>query len=276
MAYVVLSNPNILKGGNQDVSGEPGFTEGTTDTSTDTGTSDTGTSSGGADCGQLCRDKKCSSYKKSCKTGCKYCCDSGPNSPSCGGSSGGGAGNSVGCDPCRNGYTHYSGGGCACKAKSSGSTTPKTLSDCPTCSGNNHRTLSAGKCGCAANAPAACANGYVRVSSGCVCNKAAKGCGSGVARVSNGKCVCTSCSSGYHAGGTNNNECIKNASSGGGSQIVKIGSCYSGYSTCPNGYYKQTASFYGQTVQVCCPLQSVLAKAYHARPNMRTKWRFSG
>lgn len=271
LAYVFLSNPNIL-GGNQPVDG---FVEGEGEV---TGEGDV--TGSGSNCGQLCRDKDCEGYKENCTTGCVHCCESGENSKPCkdkGGSGSTGdsqcrslctAGScvqynaecskgcsrcagtgkcnlkcasgykraSTGCScvstggtsggvKCTKGYVRSaSGGGCVCNRQAKGcqSTQVARLNSsgncvCVGCSagykpgGSNNNECVRG------SGPLPCANGYVRVSSGCVCNRSAKRCTSTtVARLKNGVCTCVGCSSGYHV---KENSCVKNASpkpSGGG------------------------------------------------------------
>src|SRR6185503_13112293 len=85
------------------------------------------------------------------------------------------------------------------------------ITKCPSCdTGQSKSVRSDGKCGCIDVGSTACGNGFVRVSSGCVCNRAAKQCKAGtVARLDkNGKCVCVGCSLKYTPGGINGNECI--------------------------------------------------------------------
>ncbi len=116
-----------------------------------------------------------------------------------------------------------------------------------------------------------------------------------MARKSNGKCVCTSCSSGYKVSG-NNCVCGQLSCCGGcpsGKRKVMNsgkcgcekapspiggggGGCNGDVNKCPQcGAYPH--------YRVCtssgacgCRTFGGLAKAYHARPNLRTSYRFSG
>lgn len=64
------------------------------------------------------------------------------------------------------------------------------------------------------SSPGLCGKGYVRVGSGCVCNRIAKHCtATTVARLNSaGTCTCVGCSPGYTRGGVNGNQCLKIAS----------------------------------------------------------------
>ncbi len=250
LAYVVLSNPDILKG-NQNVDA---VVDGTGDTGTDADVSgDTGSSSSGsgADCGKLCRLKDCSGYKKNCKTGCTYCCDSGPNSKPCGGGS-----------------------------------SSTDVSKCPNCGTNQYRYVdSNGKCGChtfggTSTPTKTCPSGYKLSGGSCICSRTTAGCGAGkVARKSNGKCVCTSCSSGYKVSG-NNCVCGQLSCCGGcpsgKRKVMNSGKCGCETPPSPIGGSGGTSKpdpckgLTGATYTACRKAHGLLAKvSYHARPNTR-------
>lgn len=311
LAYVVLSS-GALSGG------DPGFVEGGSGDDPGTVEGDGGSST----CKQLCKDEDCDGYEEEgCTKGCTACkskgsgsggdsgkrkctntCRSGfkrdptPGSCGCVPSSSSPPGYTGGKPKCTNGFSPTI-GGCVCK---------RTLRGCKS---EEVARIIGGKCACTrcstgfkpggsdnnqcvpVSGVKPCPNGYVRVSTGCVCNRIQKKCTStAVARVIKGVCTCTSCSSGYHRSG---NSCVKNAAPKPAPKpapkacgAAQTGTCYgftackglrgSACCACAGRQNKCTrASCVGSSCCGCNCFKSGLARSYHVRPVARTAWRLS-
>ena len=249
-AYIVLSSDwakQNLNGNN------------TTDAVADTGTDEPGNTNGGTgkatvDCGKLCRLKDCKKYKKSCKNGCTYCCDSGPKSPSCGSTSGGSSSSTdvSKCKQCGNNqYRQVTASGkCECLpigGSSGGGSGGKKceVTKCPSCgSYPNYRICKNNNTQCG------CAKVVCKYSNSSQCPSCKPGQGK---KLSNCKCSCTGTPSPIGGGGGTGSSCT----------------------SCRGGLCK---GLNGATCTACCSagLAKLSYRAYHARPNLRTKYRFSG
>ena len=185
-------------------------------------------SGGSGDCGQLCRDKDCDGYKKSCKTGCKYCCGSGKNSPKCKGSSDKSCKALCTAHNCVDYAANCSKGCSGCSGQGTGKSGGKS---CPKCAKGTHRTT------------------------GCTC----KDDNYGKTGKAQGSCMCIQQKPKYKCAdfAPNSAGCCAWRGSNGG---------------CPAGQRGVTHKGGGCD---CVKASGRLARAYHARSNGRTAWRFS-
>lgn len=215
-----------------------------------------GGGTGGADCGQLCREKKCTSYKSHCTAGCKYCCGSGPNSPKCGGTPGSQCGDLCRLKNCVS-YANQCTGGCSnCPANpslalyvvqhcpsgfkcscGSGSTSSATCVQCTTCTNNTQLCSAAISQSAYSSGPAmmtALMNSYrSKHPNGCgTTGGCTRTCSNGF-RLNTNTCTCA-CNPGI-LNCTASNKCVYQAGSG-SSAVCK---CLStgGSSGCNSGYH---------------------------------------
>ena len=317
LAYVVLSNPNILQGGG--LGGADAVIDGGTG---DTDADVTGGTSDGFDCGQACRDAKsgsgCNKYGKHCKGCCTYCngCGSASKNKSGKTDSGGGSGTITGGGGGKQSYcpsnSHQSGTNCLCNSgyKASGGQCVKVTT---TGGGGSIRCCQGNTCTTVSNMDDCChwrgqhggcpsGSSGIKSGSGCSCSKPTGSCSG-----KSGNCT-WDCKSGFCWTGTACNKPFKKCStypkgtsssqgcsairdaflraapssancqcnpfdkcpctSGGCSSL-----CKSKINTkCPGGVIKYTS---GNCNVYCLKYQSVRARAYHARPNLRTSYRFS-
>ena len=266
LAYVVLSNPDILKG--KDANGsDPGNV---------TGTSGDGTSTGSTSCKSLCAAADCDGYDdEGCTAGCSACKKAGRvggGSGSSGGSSGKGCNGDASSCPSCGAYPKYrvckSNNTCGCdtfggsSGGSSGGSTPKcVVTKCPSCGSlPNYRICKNNKCGCDKS--------VCKYSNSSQCPSCKPG---QAKKLSNCKCSCTGTPS--PTGGSGGNTCsCKQGSKCSGLTGAACCAWRGSNGGCSSGF--KGVSHPGGGCD--CVRKSNYARAYYARPNIRTSYRFSG
>ena len=255
LAYVVLSNPDILKGAN---GSDPGNV---------TGTSGDGTSTGSTSCKSLCAAADCDGYDdEGCTAGCSACKNAGRVSGGSGSNNGSGSTDVSKCPNCgKNQYRYVdSKGKCGCHTfgSTSGGSTPKCdVTKCPSCgSYPNYRVCKNNKCGCDKS--------VCKYSNSSQCPSCKPG---QAKKLSNCKCSCTGTPS--PTGGSGGNTCsCKQGSKCSGLTGAACCAWRGSNGGCSSGF--KGVSHPGGGCD--CVRKSNYARAYYARPNIRTSYRFSG